>query len=57
MSPRSIAFERRTRVSKRGGQWRVDYWLPYSGHMWVSYRTWGRAMREAWQIEETRQWS
>lgn len=52
----NIAPEYRTHVRKIGDKWRVDYHLPYSGHMWVSYNTWARAMREAWKIEDERQW-
>lgn len=47
----------KTRVHRIArGVWRVDYYLPYSGMLFVKTSTWAEAMVEAWHVEEIRPW-
>lgn len=47
----------KTRVSKYGHIWRIDYYLPFSGFLLTYEPTWQDAMNEAWDIEKQRIWS
>ena len=48
----------RTRVYQFApGRWRVDYYMPYSGRLYVDYETWDEAMQEACQVEEQKLWT
>lgn len=56
MASNALDLDYRTRIHKISGVWRVDYYLPYSGHLYATCDTWDEALIEANHIEVTRNW-